>query len=225
MITGKLLSENLNLQLSCYPSNLPTTTFGCNGVDGWKWIQFEWATPTTTNGLAITGFTYSKAVDSNTTPPTTDSFKTFLVQYGGELGSYKRIVVPTVYTQTDVNALCASNGTIATVTVPLPIIPSFVGFIPSTAACPAATMTATSADTSALTGTTFTMTPQANDLNGNPLTFSPTSVNGTTLTLLASNAQTAWATLLGTGTFTVSGTQIIVTGTNFTTFAFNITKA
>lgn len=223
MITGKLLSENLNPQLACYPANLPTTVFGCVGAN-WKWLSFQWATPVTNNGMTITSFSYTKAIDSVITPPSPDSFKTLLVQWAEELGSYRRIVVPNNYLFADVNALCATNGTIPAVTIPTPIIPSYQGVIIGNAVCATPVYT-TSTDAGAITGfTNYILTPTGYDLTGAAITFSPTTVTSTTVAGLATAAQTAWATILGTGTFTANGTVITATGTNFSSLALTISK-
>jgi len=215
MITGQILEENGVLNLSCYPGSLPIGSVACEGgINGGKFQRTEWATPITKDNMTISGFQYDPA--PGTTPPATDAFKVVLVSEGQRLGSYKRVVIPNDWGIAElIAACCAGCDPIDDVTVPTPDIPLFQACIAPAVTCPPCVYNDI-LDVPAFTGgnNTYTATPVGTDAAGAAITFSPTSVTGTSLALLATAAQAAWATELGSGTFTANGTILTVTGTN-----------
>ncbi len=226
MITGQILEVNGIPNLSCYPGNLPIGSVNCEGgANNAKFQQIEWATPISRDGLTVSGFQYDKATDS--TPLYDDSFKVVLVLEGQGLGSYKRVVIPNDWTIADlIAACCAGCEPIEDVTVPEPIIFGLVQCVAPAETCPACVYNQV-IDVPALTGSndTYTATPVGTNLAGADIVFSPTTVSAASLAALATAAQTAWATELGSGTFTASGTTLTVTGTNIGSLYIGIAQS
>ena len=225
MITGQILQENGVFNLSCYP-DLPIGTIACEGTAGAKFERFEWAEPVSNNALTVTDIKLTGA-GIGIVPPASDAFKVALFSQGGSLGGYKRVAVANDYTAADLVALCCAGcDPIPTVTIPEPLIPAFTEVTVAAETCPDPSL-AFRIQVDAFTGTnnTYTMTPEAEDADGEAIVFSPATVTGTSIALLASAAQTAWASETGTGTFTVQGTAIIVEGTNLATFRASIVQS
>lgn len=226
MITGQILEVNGIPNLSCYPSNLPIGSVNCEGgANNAKFQQLEWATPVSKDGLTVSGFQYDKATDS--TPLYADSFKVVLVLEGQGLGSYKKVVIPNDWDISDlIAACCAGCDPIDAVTVPDPIINGLVQCVAPAETCPACVYTYV-LDVPALTGSndTFTATPSGTNVAGTAISFSPTTVSAATLSALATAAQAAWATELGSGTFAASGTTLTVTGTNIGTLSIAVVQS
>lgn len=220
MLTGKILEENGMLNLACYlTGNFPDGAIPC-AQDGGKLLGFEWATPTSNNGVSVTGFNFSKA--TNSTPPAPDAFKVILVQDNKYTGSYSRFLVPNAYTLGDfVTACCAGCTPIAAVTIPKAIIsPVFT----ETAAMVCPSPTKRSVFPLLAGGSNYVMNGYCVDANGVPVALSPTSVTAATAPLLADAAETAWGTALGTGVFTFENDVLTVTYTDCLGFAADITR-
>lgn len=223
-ITGQILQENGTLNISCYPS-LPVGSIKGDDIAGSKFERFEWAEPVSNNGLTVTDMRFTGA-GASTTPPATDAFKVALFSQDGALGGYKRVAVPNNYTVSDLVALFGTGDAITTVTIPAPLLPAYTEATPAAVTCPADTL-AFAIEIDAFTGSnnTYTMAVEGENSDGTPIAFSPASVTGTSRALLASAAQTAWASEMGTGTFTVQGTAILAAGTNVATLRASVTQS
>lgn len=223
-ITGQILQENGVLNLSCYPT-LPIGSIKGDDITGAKFERFEWAEPVSNNAMTVTDIRFTGA-GVGVTPPATDAFKVALFSQDGALGGYKRVVVPNAYTVANLVALFATGDEIATATVPAPLFPAYTEPTYVAPTCPADTLTFL-IEVDAFTGTnnTYTLAVEGEGADGVVIVFAPTSVTGTSRALLASAAQSAWASEMGTGTFTVQGTAIIAAGTNMATLRASIVQS
>ena len=229
MLTGYQLAYNGQENVACYAaglasaSGLELTPIPCAG-DGGKLLGIEWAIPCSNNGGAsLTGFSYQMA--PTTTKPRADAVKVITVQ-DSKTGTYGRWVVPDSYTTSDfVEACCAGCEPLPAVTLVEPIL--------LTGECVLAAPTIPPCVyygefyVQALTGTndTYTLTAIGYDANGAAVTFSPTTVAAATPTLLAAAAQTAWASEMGTGTFTATGNTIAWTATTVKSLGTSIVQS
>lgn len=229
MLTGRILQENGRDNIECYGpgtnGNLPVGTLPCAG-EGGRYLGLYWALPCSTNGVTVTEFDYQLAVAGVTTKPRADAVKVIVIEDVKNGGSYKKALVPDTYEVSDfVAACCAGCDPIEDVTVPAPFI--FNGFcVPQAPTFPACvTNGAIFVDALVSPNNTFTATPFGYTSTGALITFSPATATGTSVALLAAAMQTAWATEMGSGTFTATGNVITFTSTNGATLAFSIAQS
>lgn len=229
MLTGRILQVNGRDNVECYAAgtngNLPVGTLRCAGENG-RILGLEWALPCSDNGVTVTSFSYQFAPAGSTTKPRADAVKVIVIEDTMNGGSYQKAIVPDTYEiSTHVEACCAGCDPIPDVTVPEPFIfqGACVKAAPSLPAC----VYEGSIYVPAFTGSnnTYTATPFGYDANGTAITFAPSTATGTSVALLAAAMQTAWASELGTGTFTATGNVIVFTSTNGASVAFSITQS
>ncbi len=227
-LTARILSRNGRDNIECYAAgtngNLPVGVIPCapNG----RALQLEWAIPCSTNGVTVTGFDYQLAVAGVSTKPRVDAVKVIVVEDVINGGSYQKAIVPDAYELADyVTACCSGCAPIANVTVVEPLILNGECVLPAPTLNPC--VYNGSFFVPALTGanTTYTLTALGYDAAGASVTFAPTTVSATTPALLAAAAQTAWASEMGTGTFTATGSVINWTALIVKTLGTSITQA
>lgn len=211
MLTGKVLQYNSTVHAEYYPSNLPTRSIFCE-KDGAKVLGLFWATPRSSNGgLSVTDFKYTNAGGA-TPKPTTDSILTMLIQEEKGLSPYYYVVVPDNYTISTFTAACCDGcAAIADVTIPEPIFNPAICVPDFPTECPPCENTIFVHVPALEEGfDDYTATATCTDEDGNVVAMSPETVTAATPTLLAAAAQTAWASELGGGTFTLVGENIVV---------------
>lgn len=227
-LTARILSTNGRDNIECYAAgvngNLPVGVIPCEPIG--RAIGLHWAIPCSTNGITVTSFDYVMAVPGVSVKPRIDAVKVITIENVSNGGSYQRAIVPDTYEIGDyITACCTGCLPIPSVTVVEPLIFNGDCVLPAPTLNPC--VYNGSFFVPALTGanTTYTLTARGFDANGVEVVFSPATVTGTTAALLASAAQTAWATEMGTGTFVATGNLITWTATIVKSLGVSITQA
>lgn len=224
MLTGTVINENGFEYVDNYPSCFKVQSFPCSYEEGGEIIAWEWAIPYTEDGLTVAGFNYEIATGN--TKPRPDAIKTFtLLKKMG--GGYVKVAVADNYALTTfVTACCAGCSEITAPTIVAPLLDQPMECVTAIPVCPPCTYTV-NIPVAPFTGTndTYTATGYCIDANGNVVTLSPTTATGTSVALLAAAAQTAWASELGSGTFTAVGNSITVTSSVCANFGMSIVQS
>lgn len=224
-ITARILSKNGRDNIECYAAgvngNLPVGIIQCSPQG--RFLQLEWAIPCSTNGVTVTGFDYVLAVPGVSTKPRPDAVKVIVIEDITNGGSYQKAIVPDAYEIADyVTACCTGCAPIANVTVVEPIILNGECVLPTPSATPC--VYNGSFFVPALTQTNYVLTALGYNASGASVTLSPATVTANTPALLAAAAQTAWASQMGSGTFTATGSVINWTAVTVATLGTSITQ-
>jgi hypothetical protein len=229
MKSGYILGYNGKDNTNCYKAGVDSTTGLELGpmyspAEGGKILSFNWYLPCSENGVTVTGFETVIATDN--TKPRPDAVKTVTIQEPNPGGPYKTFLVPDDYTLATLIAdFCAGCEPLPAVTIPEPII----FYAECTKAAPVIPdcVYKGAINIPALTGSnnTWTATAYGYDKDGVAIVFAPTTATGTSVSLLAAAMQTAWASELGTGTFTATGNTIAFASTNGAKVGFVITQS
>lgn len=229
MKSGYILGYNGKENIVCYKAGLTSAsglemgTMLCPG-EGGKVLGIDWALPCSDNGVTVTGFDYQKATSD--TKPRADAVKTITIQEPKPGGPYQTFIIPDDYNLDDwLSDCCAGCDPIADVTIPEPII--FNGDCTKAAPVIPDCVYQGSIYVPPFTGSndTYTATAYGYDKDGTAIVFSPTTATGTSVALLAAAMQTAWASELGSGTFTATGNVINFTSTNGAKVGFTIAQS
>jgi hypothetical protein len=227
-LTGYPLAINSRENTNCYAAGDPAVLgfdnfiIPCPG-DGGRVESLDWGLPCSENGVSVTGFDYQKAV--NNTKPRADAVKVLTISDPKKGGMYMRVLVPDTYTLATFNqACCAGCDPIPAVVIPAPIIGWTECVPPPLVDVACVYWGAISLPNLVTPNTTWVATPTGIDANGQPIVFTPATVQATTAAALAAAMQTGWAAETGNGVFTANGNTIEYSSNNAARLGFQITQ-
>jgi len=231
-LTGRIIQRNGKDNFECYAAgtngSLPVEVVPTAPVG--RIIGMEWATPVSYEGQIVDGFVYQKAKtdgSDSASPPRADSVKVIVIEDVTNGGSYQKVLVGNSYSISDfLAAACAGCDPLPDVTVPEPFILLNADCAKDLPVIPECTYSG-SIYVPAFTGSnnTYTATPLGFKADGTAIVFSPGTATGTSVALLAAAMQTAWASELGSGTFTADGNTIVFESTNGAKVSFSIAQS